>query len=356
MRFLPAAPLLLALLACREGSRALAPISLEPLVALGATSGDGAMATWPRVSPRHPLGYRILVPQPGAVPALPLVYDDDGRFLQALGTLGTGARDFREPQVARIGPHDSVWVFDAVQGILVFDPDRHWIRTIPLGMSPWDAQVLPDGRILLASTSTARPFPLQLITRTGAVDRELPGDSIAQSIHSPRRILLAPDGTVWTLPMQFRWRLEHWDTLGNSLGAIERRPAWFPPYTRSTEVSRDVAPQPTLQDAWFDADGRLWILGKVADPKWYDGLGTADGGAVAITDPDRVADTILEVIDPATGRVLAEARFDVSYPFAVEPGVIMRVTTSAEGWHRAELMRVRLDSARVTLSASRTTP
>lgn len=341
------------LAACTGGSRAIAPITLEPMVTIGAAEGAGTMATWPRVSAHHPGGFRVLVPQPGGVAALPLVYADDGRFLGALGTTGDSAGGFREPLFPRIGPGDSLWLFDNAQRALVFGPDRKWVRTVQMRIGPWDAAVGADGRMLIASSSSERPFPLQLLSATGVVEREFVGDSVSQSIHSPRRVIRAPDGSWWTMPIQFRYRLEHWDTAGVLLGVIERSPAWFLPYRQSLATSRAQAPSPMLMDAWFDAAGRLWVLGKAADPQWAAGL-TASGDdssrSEAIGDPDKVYDTILEVLDPASGALLAQTRFDVSYPFAVEPGVVMRVRTTPNGWNRAELMRVVLDTTRLTVT------
>lgn len=342
--------LLAILAACSGSDRTVAPISLEPMTTIGATDGAGTMATWPRVSARHPGGYRVLVPQPGGVPSLPLAYGDSGAFLGPLGTAGDSAGGLREPLFARIGPGDSLWLFDNAQRVLIFAADRHWVRTVQLPVGPWDAAVLGDGRMLVSSSSSERPFPLLLLGPTGTLVRELAGDSASQSIHAPRRVVRAPDGSWWTIPMQFRYRLEHWDSAGTPLGTIERSPDWFLPYRAVTSPSKESAPSPMLMDAWFDDAGRLWVLGKAADPKWGEGLSaqeTDSTQARSINDPDKVYDTIIEVLDPVSGALLASARFDVSYPFAVEPGVVMRVRTTANGWNQAELMRVVLDATKL---------
>ena len=225
------------------------------------------------------------------------------------------------------------------------------MRTVPLRVGPWDAAFDREGRILVASSSSERPFPLLLLDHGGQLLREFAGDSASRLIHSPRGIAAAPDGSWWTLPMQFHYRLEHWDSTGVLLGVIERRPDWYPPYTESIGPTREHAPSPMLMNAWFDAAGRLWVLGKVADAHWVAGLSAPVGGdsltTASISDADKVYDTVIEVLDPATGALLAQTRFDVSYPFAVEPGVIMRVLVTRNGWNRAELMRVIFDLSRV---------
>ncbi|MEO5799294.1 MAG: hypothetical protein ABIZ70_13460 [Gemmatimonadales bacterium] len=339
-----------ALTAGCTGDRALAPISLEPMSVIGATEGAGTMATWPRVSAHHPAGYRVLVPQPGGVASLPLAYSDSGAFLGPLGTSGDSADGFREPLFARIGLGDSLWLFDNAQRALVFSPARSWVRTVQLPIGPWDAEVGMDGRVLLASSSSERPFPLLLLAPDGAIAKQIAGDSAALAIHSPRRLVRAPDGSWWTMPMQFRYRLEHWDSTGTLLGVIDRQPDWFAPYSTASAPSNTTPPSPMLMDAWFDAAGRLWVLGKAADPKWSAGLSATGSDSTAspsISDADKVYDTVLDVLDPASGALLATTRFDVSYPFAVEPGVVMRVRRTGNGWNQAELMRVVFDTTRL---------
>ncbi len=337
--------------ACQSSTRDVAPIRLEPGVTIGVTKGAGTLATWPRVSPRHPGGYRVLVPQPGAVSALPTVYGDDGTFFGVLGAAGEAPEQFREPLFVRFGPGDSLYVFDGAQRVLIFGPDRRYGRTVPLPVVPWDAVVLADGRMVVASSSFDHPLPLLLVGPDGATLREIgAGDSVARTMPSPRAVALAPDGTYWTVLMTGRWRVEHWDTTGALLGVIERAPTWYPPYRRELGGVASQAPQPTLQDAWFDAAGRLWVLGKAVDAKWEEGIGTttSDAGVevTTIDEPDRVSDTVLEVIDPTTGELVATGRFDPTYPFAVEPGVLMRVRTTGDGWHRAELAKIILDTTK----------
>lgn len=338
--------------ACQDSTRDVAPIRLDAGVTIGATEGAGALATWPRVSARHPGGYRILVPQPGGVVALPAVYGDDGTFLGVLGSAGDAPEQFREPLFVRFGPGDSLYVFDAAQQVLVFGPDRRYGRTIPLPFVPWDAVVLGDGRMVVASSSFDHPLPLLLVGSDGAVVREIgASDSVARATPSPRRVLAGPDGSYWTVLTTGRWRIEHWDTAGALIGVIERTPPWYPPYQRELSLAGGIAPQPTLQDGWFDSEGRIWLLGKAADAKWEEGIGTktSDAGieVATIEEPDRVSDTVLEVIDPTTGQLVAEGRFDPAYPFAVEPGVVARIRVTGDGWHRAELAKIILDTLKL---------
>jgi hypothetical protein len=330
---------------CGEGERRLAPIRLDSLLTIGATSGEGVMMSWPRVSPQLPNGTRILVPQPGGVSALPAVFGDDGGFLGTIGTEGDEPGEFRGAIFARVGPGDSIYIFAENPRAVVFSAGRAYGRTVPLPMGIWDALVLPDQRIVLTSPMNERPLPFLLLDPQGTLIRELGGsDSASLAVKSPRWLARGDDGGYWTMPMQFRWRLEHWDSTGALIGAIERNPAWFQRYQQMLALTHTQAPQPTVQAFWIDSIGQLWVLGRTADPAWASGLGPVRfgvAGAIApILDPDKVYDTVIELRDATTGALISEARFDVSYPFMVEPGVVMRVLNTPEGWKRAELMRV----------------
>lgn len=344
-RLLPLASCLLAMTACSDTTRDVAPIRLETMISLGAEDGDGALATWPRVSARHPLGYRVLVPQPGSVPSLPVVYDDSGSFLGTLGSRGDSAHNLVEPLFARIGPGDSVWVFDGARRAVIFSPERVLVRSITLPVSPWDAVVLSGGRVALTPAMFGEPLPWLLLDAAGNEVARI-GESDAL-VPSPRRIIAGVDGTVWTLAMTHRWRMEQWDLSGTRLRQFTDAPSWFTPHDALTAPGPDRPPQSAVQDGWVDTEGRLWIVGKTPDPNWRDGVGPPVDGASPITDPDKAYDTIVEVRDGTTGAVLGEARFDGAYPFIAEAGVLMRVRTTAAGWHIAELARVLVDTERL---------
>ena len=329
-------------------ARQLGPIRLQPIVTLGGNGDSTGIATDPRVSALHPGGFRIVIPGPSGATVQPLVYGEDGRLLGELGG-GTGPGDqFGAPLFARFGPGDSIWVFDGDARALVFDANRRFVRAIALPVSPWDAVVLPDDRLVVTSANADQPLPVEYLDATGRVIHAIgAGDSSAAAIRSPRWIVRGADGTIWTMPAQFRWRLEHWDTAGAALGALDRTPAWFPAYAVVAPTTRQQAPQPTVQGAWFDTRGHLWVLGRAAGKRWSSGLGTTAGPPIdiVILDPDKAFDTEFEVLDVGSNRLIASAEFDRSYVSVVEPGVVVRTEQTGAGWRRAQLVRVTLDSS-----------
>jgi hypothetical protein len=339
---------------CGSRGRELSPIRLVSMIKLGADSGDGAIATTPVVSARHPGGFRVVVAQSSTIATPPLVFSDDGRFLGTLGGESDRTGTFSRPMFTRIGPGDSLWVFDNARGVLVFSPSRLYVRTIVLTTTHpdvmpalADAVVLPDGRI---AAITSAPVAAQLFNALGVVERDIGArdTSESQSRHSGG-IALAPDGTLWTTTRYGPWRLKHWDAAGRLLGVVEPAANWLVDSIaarRSWYPKPDQAPPPVIRAIWFDAAGRLWVLGEVADRHWKEGFipvdSTEPAGKYHI-EADKYLDTIVEVRDPTTGRLIAAARFDIDCGSIAEPGVLVHEADTHAGWRRAELLRVVFD-------------
>ena len=338
---------LVALLAgCHGFGRDLSPIRLAPIVTLGAMSGEGAIATTPIVSAHHHGGFWIVIPASSAIGALPLAFGDDGAFLGSLHGDSTLVGSFSGPMFARIGPGDSIWVFDASRRVLIFGPHRTYARSIRLPMAPNDAQIMADNRVITAQDSGAL---ISLFDANGVLVREFgaiqPG---TESMYPWHTILPVDDGTFWTFTSHLPRKLEHWDTAGRLLREIDQNDARFPLQYEPARLpqARDQVPATQQPPAWIDNKGRLWSLGVVADQHWQLGLAPADSvdsGAfrspIPIVDFDRYYDTTLDVRDLATGALIASSRFDLVYDM-VEPGVLVHRTRTAAGWHHAELMRV----------------
>lgn len=328
---------------CHGFGRDLSPIRLEPIVTLGETSGEGAIATTPEVSAHHPGGFWIVTPAFSAIDALPMVYGDDGKYLGKLhgdttliGSMYGGA------VFTRFGPGDSIWVFDVSGRVLIFGPHRNYARAFQLPSLPTDALILADNRFLATQDSGAI---VTLFSPTGAVVREI-GTMQAGPAHlGPRTVLIAlGDGTFWTCTAHPKRQLEHWDTAGRRLRGIDPTDNHFSlqlgePYSLGM---RDKPPMTRMLPVWIDGKGRLWMLGAVADQHWQQGLDVSDTarpGFMAISDYDKYFDTTIEVRDLNSGALIASTRLDYRYSM-VEPGVLVHLTSTAAGWRQAELMRV----------------
>ena len=336
------------LAACGRFGRGLSPIRLESIVTLGATTGDGAIATSPVVSALHPGGFRIVTPAYSAITTLPMVFASSGEYLGNLHGDSTQMGSFSGPTFTRFGPGDSIWVFDNTGRVLVFSPQRRYIRTVVLPNNPGDAEILRDGRIIASGDSgvlvvlyDARGLTLRGI---GATHED------ARWIQYNRSILPDTGATFWTMQRKPTWIVQHWDTLGKLLHTLKPRLDWLGPDNAPEYDFEHVYDRPPVADvsaAWLDHDRHLWIVGEVADRHWINGLAprdTASKRTFPLDDFDKYLDTIIEVLDIPTGRVIASTTFDRYYAVTGEAGVLAHVTRTSAGWQRAELVRVVVDA------------
>lgn len=338
-------PLVL-LSSCGGATRALAPIRLKQIeiISFDDSSGSGGIPGSARVTPLTRRGERVVIPQVAGLRSLPLRWKPEAGVV---GELGHWAKDkdttgFEKPLFVRIGPGDSLWVFDGSRRVLVFDPAGVPGRQFTLPLDAWDALVLDDGRLVVSPANTGDSNLLALLTGEGVLLRALGGGEPAL-----RLLLRGPDGEVWSLLATRQWRLEQWDTLLGRRAVVDRFPDWYQPYPTYRGPDAATPPLPSITGGWFDSTGRIWVMGRARDPDWRTGITPASGGigdsSVVITDLDKVFDTVIEIVDPATGYGITQARFDTLYPLIAGAGVIGRGIPPVEGIRKLELLGVFLD-------------
>jgi len=320
---------------CGESGRGLAPIRVEALVTLGASSGDGAIATTPVVSALHPDGFRIVIPAHSAIGTLPLVFTELGNYRESLDGDGTPAGSFDGAMFTRFGARDSVWVFDNSGRVLIFTPQLRYVRSVTLAAAPTDAIVLPDGRMLALSA----PATVQVLDTAGAVVRVI---AVAPPSGTATQLLIpGMNGTFWTSAIAGNWQLQHWDTSGTRLGGLTAQPDWL-----VAGGSGAAAPEsaPKLVALWFDEGGRIWMVAQVADRGHHEESG-ATSTSQALSDDDKNYDSVVEVRDGKSGAVIATTRFDKCFLSSAGAGIMVHVVRTSAGWQQAELFRIAWDAA-----------
>jgi hypothetical protein len=124
------------------------------------------------------------------------------------------------------------------------------------------------------------------------------------------------------------YRIEVWDLSGTHLRTLEREAAWFPPggEAGSPSADRQARPNAGLWTPRFDEHGRLWTFARVADGDWADALETGPDPygrprmGVPQGSQSDLYDSMIEVLDPATGRLLASTRIDAALGFLLPGG------------------------------------
>jgi hypothetical protein len=225
----------------------------------------------------------------------------------------------------RVSAGDTVHVFDANNLThSVFSPSLQFVRSTRLESPPEaEAAALGAGRLVIATplrTPARVGLPLHLV-EGGRVVRSFGSESGTFRPDIPhfdrRAVAPAGPGRVWSAHKN-RYQIELWSTAGRKLREYRRSVDWFPPYLATRAVSPDAPPATLLQQVWQDRDGRLWVSMLVADRNWRRAVRPGGPHGYTVADYDGYRDTVIEVIDPERGRVLASRRFPLGVEFIGE--------------------------------------
>lgn len=252
------------------------------------------------------------------------VFDARGRFMRTLGRAGRGPGEFRGVGAIRIGAGDSIHVFDANNLTRsIFSPSLAFVRSTRLEIPSeivWLAMV--DGGSFVIAAPIRTParvgYPLHLVNGAGRIVRSFGSTSGAFRPDIPyfdnRTIAHGAPGQVWAAHLN-QYRIELWSTEGRKLRELRRTVPWFPAYLANRAPSRSVPPPTLLGQVRQDRAGRLWVRIRVPDANWRRAVRPGGPHGVTVSDHDRYVDTIIEVIDPRRGRLLASRRFDAAVDF-----------------------------------------
>lgn len=205
------------------------------------------------------------------------------------------------------------YVFDALSNSLItlnMDGSIGQTRVFP----GFPSFMLPSGHFIVAQQIRSRDLaghPVHVVDTQGNVLRSFGADVpeyrsdldlITTRLATPGR-----DGTVWTVAPG-RYVFEQWDpSTGQRARRVPVKTSWF------TEAVRGISdpmkrPNDVIEAIW-EQSGVLWALARVADEKWVAPTTPPAHAAIVPAEYDRRYDWMLEAIDPASGRVLAQQRF-----------------------------------------------
>ncbi len=231
----------------------------------------------------------------------------NGRFRTTLGALGDGPHEFRSPQAVFV-VGDSARILDAVlRRATVVAGTGQLAQSFPWQRVAGSAFRQDDGSWIVAGgTSTKRS--MALVSDVGVVQQEF-GDSTGP--FGTRRFMMRAGARFWSAPSLHRLRFEEWSGPDSLLRVIEPVSEHFPPYERLQFPAEDRPPSPALRGFWLDSLSRIWAAVEVPAPEWRSGFGAArvgEGGQpyLPMQDPNRVYSTVILVIEPSTGRIVAE--------------------------------------------------
>lgn len=283
-----------------------------------------------------------------------LVYDSRGKYLRSVGRPGRGPQEFRRIFFMAVSAGDTLHVFDVGnRGHSILSPSYQVVRSNSIPGIVYDALVEENGTVILQAP-VPRPetvgFPVHVVSPGGRILRSLgAADGRAYRESDPgseyRPLGHAGRGRIWISHLN-RYEVELWSTQGRHLKTFARDASWFRPWNTAPERSPvESRPRPAVVDVRQDREARLWVITSVADRNWKRGRVAGSGEEAKVppvTEMDRYFDTLVEVIDIRTGRLLKTARLPYR-PFKFLSGdLVFRAVEDASGHTYVDILRVRL--------------
>ena len=324
-------------------------IALERFAVLGDVDGPGMLVQQARVIADSRRRFYVASP---VDPSRVVVFDSGGRYVRALGRAGGGHGEFRDvPLIVPTG--DSLVAFDpAARRATVFGPGHEVIRFFALPVAVTSAVPFPDGGVLVAGEGRSRTYsgiPMLLLDSAGRTSHPVGADDETLDLDNPygsvRIVGKGPQGTAWSARLN-EYLIERWDRSGQRIMSVRRMADWFQPWTRVAGIPRLVRPQPRITDV-RQIDNHLWVLIQVADANWRAREGKPVPGMKGATvtpdaDKELIFDTIVEVIDLSTNRLLASHRLSQHILGFVDDGLVASYAEDAQGNPRYAVWRLKV--------------
>lgn len=252
---------------------------------------------------------------------------------------GPGPGEIRGVSSLVLGPADSVFVYDGRGGkLVVLAPDGAYVRETRLPIGVLGATLRRDGSSVLVVRNNSARFaghPLVLMQRDGRLREAWSETRVFQDPRSPmwmvRRLTSPNDGTTWVQMLAYEPVVQVRAIDGSERHVLRRvselLPS-FPPGPLRT-LTRDRPPVPIGLGVGVVNDSLVAVLWRVPDADWRRGLGadvrTETGEPAAIVgDRDKLFDTLVDLVDRRSYRLVASARLDQLYHGVTAGGLLVR--------------------------------
>lgn len=288
----------------------------------------------------------------GNVPGQILVFDPRGTLLRRIGGPQPGRSPLADVTAIAVGRGDTLYAVDRTRDrIVLFSPQGNAVRAISAnGLTIYSLVPLESGQLVVQGARTSPQlvgFPLHLLDGSGRLVRSIdPPTAMYRVGQFPDFRPVAPAaraGGIW-LAAPNRYEVTLWSTEGRQLRTISRAPPWFRAWNQLSRPFTSPA-QTAITAIHQDADGLLWVVTRVPDPTWRVPAGHPDSREAEVSSASQSArylDTVIEVIEPDSGRVVAAAH-DSGLPFRfLGDHLAYRLIDGAQGSTRVEILRVRI--------------
>ena len=256
----------------------------------------------------------------------PLIFDSAGRFMRALGPSGAGRSSFGGVSFMGQVPGDSMLVVDGLnRRAVTVSPTLAVTRVISAPFSSCSGVAVarwPDRVVCNAVVPTEQSIglPLHLVSMASDSMRVLrsfgPEDGQLLPGKSSRlsgRLADDHHGFVW-MAETHQYRLTKWSPDGALSLTLRRAPEWFKGLNEHGLGGPTAPPDPSISGLWVDGDGFVWVVISRASSGWRSGWPAEAQRTREIRSTEirreRMFESVVEVIDPRHGRIVARTILD----------------------------------------------
>lgn len=272
----------------------------------------------------------------------PIQHFRDGELVRTFGRVGQGPGEYSRMGGITVDSRTGVvWVHDRGGRMVSFTPDGGAGATIPTHVAGMvmDPRILPDGSLVVNGPGGVNTAIGHLIHRydfeqeTWSSHHPVLRDSafnLATDRRWLRRLAVTSEGKVVAVSLEYEIEILDPERDFAVETVIRRRPASWPEHVLEDYGERSaedpLSPPYYVDNAWVDAQDRLWVLFSVPDDNWRENLGPDprrpwEERSLA-SRADRGMDALFEVFDLSTLRVLGSWRLDPWIRYIVGPGRI----------------------------------
>ena len=290
-------------------------LELELVLSFGSVDDEGALMTRNPVITRIPDDSWVVFESP--VGGLTRIYDPDGTYRRSVDADGEGPGEYRGLSRLLPGCTDGFTLYDVTSARLSrVDSDFSFLSSAPF-LSALRIEALSGGAFVvnaLLPSSAAQGHVVNVVDSVGNVLASFGGSGGPidfRVFHARHRVIAVDEeDRIWTgYPEKFE--LQKFGRTGRPILRISRIAEWFTPHSNilpPKDINSDP-PNPLLHDLTVDPGGIVWVVVWVADPDWREAV-SPEFDPRTTTFNDQVYDSVLEAIDPVSGRVLARVRTD----------------------------------------------
>lgn len=244
------------------------------------------------------------------------LFDRSGHFLRAYGRRGRGPGEFSTAAELVVGPADSVFVLDRdLRQVTIFNADLSYAGRVPLDGFGLTFALLSSGDFVVNAIANSRStfgLPLQVVPRRAGAPHwfgSRPSDIGPSRTESSQRAIAAGHrGAIWSI-VPLTYQIEEWTSGGSKTRSFQRLAE---PFNNTRRSQSSQQPKAWVASVNQDKTGSLWtVMTIVTRPPTTARSGRRATERSEFGMPDLTPyDSVIEVIDPATGRLVAAKRFE----------------------------------------------